>query len=393
MKKVTMKRIVGVIMALALALASIPLIETEAAGASVPVYRLYNGNTGEHFYTLSSGESDHLQDVGWSYEGIGWYSPKTGKPIYRVYNPNAQGGDHYYTASKGEANHLVSLGWRWDNNGKPVFYSGGKVNLYVEYNPNAQSGSHNYTTSKNEHNHLLSIGWQFGAVAWKVSKVGVAVSYKARTKADENVTDVGGGEASNPGSYRWIYSDLSFTPETAKGKKPDVEFSCNVNIKEKKNKSGFQFVIAGNGHGSGQIGINMYYHEGNDARFAQGRLSISTINFPAGSGTTGQQYYAVNTGARASFNQTNKIVVKYYKSAKLVETYLNGKLIGRYNTRLTTPDAYILHFNSSLRATVTNVKVKRNGRDVTTNRNVSTVPFDKKTYELTNSNPISGAYY
>ena len=133
------------------------------------VYRLYNPNTGEHFYTQNLAEKNNLQNVGWRYEGIGWLTSSSGTPVYRVYNPNAQGGDHYYTISKWEAQQLVNKGWRWDNNGGPAFYSNGTKNLYVAYNPNAASGSHNYTTSEYEQNSLLKIGWKYGAVAWKVN--------------------------------------------------------------------------------------------------------------------------------------------------------------------------------------------------------------------------------
>ncbi|MEI3623823.1 family 25 glycosyl hydrolase [Lactococcus lactis subsp. lactis] len=133
------------------------------------VYRLYNANTGEHFYTLNFAEKTNLQNVGWRYEGIGWLSSSTGSPVYRVYNPNAKGGDHYYTMSKYEAQQLVSKGWRWDNNGGAAFYSNGSKNLYVAYNPNASSGSHNYTTNSYEQDNLLKLGWKYGAVAWKVN--------------------------------------------------------------------------------------------------------------------------------------------------------------------------------------------------------------------------------
>lgn len=138
-----------------------------SAVSSKPVYRLYNHNTGEHFYTESAFEKDSLKRAGWNDEGLGWQAATTGTPVYRVYNPNARGGDHYYTMSKYEAQSLVNTGWRWDNGGKAAFYSGGSVNLYVAYNPNANSGSHNYTINSYEQNSLLGKGWKYGAVAWK----------------------------------------------------------------------------------------------------------------------------------------------------------------------------------------------------------------------------------
>ncbi len=137
------------------------------AHADTNVYRLYNHNTGEHFYTTSTTEKNIDVSAGWTYEGLGWTAPTTSStPVYRVYNPNAKGGDHYYTKSKYEAQALVNLGWKWDNNGKAVFYSGGSQAVYVAYNPNAQSGAHNYTESGFEQNSLLSNGWKYGAIAW-----------------------------------------------------------------------------------------------------------------------------------------------------------------------------------------------------------------------------------
>ena len=133
------------------------------------VYRVYNPNTGEHFYTINYTEKTKLVAAGWRDEGLGWKSPSSGIPVYRVYNPNSKGGDHYYTQNRSEAQQLVDKGWKWDLNGTPAFYSGGNKNLYVAYNPNAKSGSHNYTTSLFEQNSLLSKGWKYGAIAWKVN--------------------------------------------------------------------------------------------------------------------------------------------------------------------------------------------------------------------------------
>lgn len=149
-------------------LGAIGTVSAQASAASSnPVYRLYNPNTGEHFYTENFYEQKSLSTNGWRYEGVGWQAATSGTPVYRVYNPNARGGDHYYTMSKYEAQSLVNKGWRWDNNGKAAFYSGGSVNLYVAYNPNANSGSHNYTTNTYEQNNLLGKGWKYGKVAWK----------------------------------------------------------------------------------------------------------------------------------------------------------------------------------------------------------------------------------
>ncbi|MDO4650766.1 MAG: hypothetical protein Q4B26_19180 [Eubacteriales bacterium] len=138
------------------------------------MYRLYNPNSGEHFYTASAGERDHLDKLGWNYEGIGWVAPVSSKsPVYRMYNPNA--GDHHYTISSGEKDFLVKAGWNYEGIG---WYSDTRkrVPLYRAYNPNAAAGSHNYTTSKGEQNTLVKAGWKEEGISWYAVKEGKPAS-------------------------------------------------------------------------------------------------------------------------------------------------------------------------------------------------------------------------
>jgi len=130
------------------------------------MYRLYNPNSGEHFYTAKAGERDHLVEVGWIYEGVGWIAPvKSDLPVYRLYNRVA--GDHHYTMNAGERNALLKIpGWVYEDVG---WYSDDKstgVPLYRQYNPNAVTGSHNYTTNKAENDALVGIGWHAEGIGW-----------------------------------------------------------------------------------------------------------------------------------------------------------------------------------------------------------------------------------
>ncbi len=129
----------------------------------IAMYRMYNPNSGEHFYTANGTERDQLARVGWNYEGVGWYAPESGNLVYRVYNPNA--GDHHYTMSADEKNHLVRLGWR--DEGVACYSDVNQaVPLYRAYNPNARAGSHNYTMSGGENASLCSVGWKNEGIAW-----------------------------------------------------------------------------------------------------------------------------------------------------------------------------------------------------------------------------------
>lgn len=134
---------------------------------SVDMYRVYNPNSGEHFYTSDVKEKDHIVSIGWRFEGIGWSAPKTSSiPVYRLYNKN--GGEHHYTMFVSEKDMLVSKGWRYEGIG---WYSAdpndaSSIPVLREYNPNAFANNHNYTKNVEEHNMLMSKGWKDEGKAW-----------------------------------------------------------------------------------------------------------------------------------------------------------------------------------------------------------------------------------
>ena len=138
------------------------IASAEEANAA-DMHRLYNPNSGEHFYTANGNEKNHLVKVGWKYEGIGWTAPATGNAVYRLYNANA--GDHHYTLNTNEKNHLVKVGWKYEGIG---WYSDVKktIPLYRAYNPNAKAGSHNYTVNYAEQKNLIRVGWKDEGIAW-----------------------------------------------------------------------------------------------------------------------------------------------------------------------------------------------------------------------------------
>ena len=134
---------------------------------TTPMYRLYNPNSGEHFYTGSVEERDVLAAAGWHYEGVAWNAPVNGgAPVYRLYNPNS--GDHHYTMSAEERDMLVSVGWNYEAvawNSVPAT-ADGAVPLYRLYNPNADCGSHHYTGSTEERDNLVAVGWIYEGIGW-----------------------------------------------------------------------------------------------------------------------------------------------------------------------------------------------------------------------------------
>ncbi len=141
------------------------LMNQDTSNSSVRnVYRLYNPNSGEHFYTLSSVERANLTKIGWKDEGIGWYAPQTSsQPVYRLYNRNA--GDHHYTISTAERDNLVKLGWTYE--GILCYSDTNKtMPLYRQFNPNAKTGSHNFSITTTERDILVKAGWRDEGIAW-----------------------------------------------------------------------------------------------------------------------------------------------------------------------------------------------------------------------------------
>lgn len=132
----------------------------------ISIFRLYNPNSGEHFYTLDVQEYYDVENAGWTADGFSWFSKFSGKPVYRLYNPNA--GDHHYTTSIKEKDNLVQVGWKYE---KVAFYTSEILTsnpVYRLYNPNAKAGAHLYTLSLSERNFLIQSGWRDEGVAWYV---------------------------------------------------------------------------------------------------------------------------------------------------------------------------------------------------------------------------------
>ena len=134
----------------------------------IPMYRLYNKWTGEHFYTDSRSEQQNLVSKGWTDEGFGWYAPNEGENVYRLYNPWVPGGDHHYTINYGEYEYLISVGWVGEGVGwfSAMNTVPNRWSVFREYNPYEFSHNHNYTTDYSEHTHLIDLGWKDEGVGW-----------------------------------------------------------------------------------------------------------------------------------------------------------------------------------------------------------------------------------
>ena len=135
---------------------------SRAAVKTIPMYRLFNPNSGEHFYTRDTGERDHLRKIGWNYEGIGWQAPTSGDPVYRLYN--RYNGEHFYTLNAKERDSITKQGWTYEGIG---WYSYKGVNgIPVSRLYNKKVNWHHYTLDENEKRVITKQGWKYEGVGW-----------------------------------------------------------------------------------------------------------------------------------------------------------------------------------------------------------------------------------
>ncbi len=122
------------------------------------MFRMYDPNSGEHFYTGSEIERDNLVAEGWCYEGVGFtFSMTTGAPVHRLYDPVT--GEHLYTMDEEEKAALLAAGWNYEGIAFNSAYDT-EVPQYRLHNPNETRGAYHFTASIEERDYLLSIGWE-----------------------------------------------------------------------------------------------------------------------------------------------------------------------------------------------------------------------------------------
>ena len=126
------------------------------------VYRLYNPNTGDHFWTSDPDEAETLDGLGWDSENIGWCST-TPLMVYRLLNPYT--GQHFWTVDHGEACSLVDSSWKWERDAM-MFASPTPTDHPIYRLYNAENGMHIFTADGAERSTLISKGWADEGVAF-----------------------------------------------------------------------------------------------------------------------------------------------------------------------------------------------------------------------------------
>lgn len=138
------------------------------------IYRMYDPNRGEHFYTKDPEEAELLVQLGWIHESGSDFAvvsatEEDAVPVYRFYNPNC-GGMHFFTADAEEAKYLKSIGWNYEGISHYVYTASSTKGTpqYRLYNPNSPSGEHNWTSDEAEVDMLKEAGWVYEGICWRI---------------------------------------------------------------------------------------------------------------------------------------------------------------------------------------------------------------------------------
>lgn len=340
----------GFILAAALVLVSVfsaaPVHAEDITSNCEIIYRMYNPNSGEHFYTSNAEERAALYLQGWDAEDIGWIAPGASSvttPVYRLYTEGTgKGGDHHYTTNEAEKNYLLSIGWKdegilcqavkTDDKGTPVV--SGTIPLYRNYNPNAATGAHNYTTSGGEAGSLTKLGWADEGIAWyavNMDTSSIALPELPKRPEKPNIE--------NTDSYATIEADMKLNGGGT---------GCHAKLVFQTATAAVSFGIQ---HDMAAVapytGLTYFICE-NVASNAAGGQSYS--------------YYNV-----VNLNEWHKVMMTYTQDGT-VNLYIDGTLVGtQVNTELTKSALYCSVEGSarldgdSVDAEFRNIKIKGHG--------------------------------
>jgi hypothetical protein len=131
-----------------------------APGAVIPLIRLHNAVSGDHFYTTNDAEANAA--VGYLIESKAacfvYPAPSAGAiPLHRLYRPT---GDHFYMTSDTERDAAIA-NYGYQGEGEACFVypgsSSGTTPFYRLFRP---TGDHFYTTSLSERDNAIAVGYQ-----------------------------------------------------------------------------------------------------------------------------------------------------------------------------------------------------------------------------------------
>lgn len=326
----------------------IPSSHVFASTDTVVMNRLYNPNSGEHFYTSSYKEKYYLMLEGWSDEGSGWLAPTTGDPVYRMYNPNT--GDHHYTKSADEKDTLVKAGWTYEGVGW-CSDTNSTVPIYRQYNPDpsATTGTHNYSASKGENDSLVGNGWREEGIGWYAVGDATAANAQAATETAAQAQAKIDAQA----EYDANHPDIIGTVASKAAIEADVRLNNVVGT-----GSHAKLVVA---TPTSAVSFGLQYDAHAVAPYT-GKTMALIENI--GSNAAGGQSYSRPGNRELQLGQTYKLMLTVNEDGT-GSVYLNDELLGTYSNPNLAHQVVYLRVEASGRvngdpvsADFTNIKVK-----------------------------------
>ena len=377
------------------ALAMSATVAFSESAEAADMHRLYNPNSGEHFYTANTNEKNHLAKVGWKSEGIGWTAPNSGNAVYRLYNKNA--GDHHYTMNTNEKNNLVKVGWKYEGIG---WYSDTKkaVPLYRAYNPNAKSGSHNYTVNYGEQQNLLKHGWQNEGIAW----YGVMKTAKPApvTKNTVTVKHVGSDGKTLKSGSTTVEKGKNYTAKAESFSGYTLKGSNTQTVTVNSNKT-ITFNYTKNPSPVTKYNVTIK-HVGSDGKLL-GNLTVSvdkgksyTTNAGSYAGYTLKgnktQTVIVNSNTTITFNYTKKTAPATQYKVTIKSIGSDGKLLGNNTVSVDAGKPYTAYAASYIGYTLqgNNTQTVTVDSDKTTTFNYTKDPVVPTKYKVTINSMCNG---
>lgn len=121
---------------------------------NIPVYRLFNSFTGEHFFTVNKDEKEGLLAAGYADEGVAFSTPlKSATPVYRLFNPVT--GEHAYAVKEAAVSALTSAGFSREG---IAWYADDRA-VFLLTDPKAKVHRTHITVSSMEKEALVKAGW------------------------------------------------------------------------------------------------------------------------------------------------------------------------------------------------------------------------------------------
>ncbi len=136
------------------------------------IFRMYDGERGEHLFTTNDKEAMTLANAGWIHEEGGDMLSVDARDdaataVYRLYLP--YNGTHFLTSDAYEAKILVNSGFLYEGISHYVYDKNSKQGVAQHRLYNGSVG-HHWTSDMAECNALIGFGWVDEGVCWNVEQ-------------------------------------------------------------------------------------------------------------------------------------------------------------------------------------------------------------------------------